>query len=245
MWFEIAIFILSAALPWCRKPQRAEWTPEKKGCLAVWALAPALYVLLYQRAFPVKGLLAVMFAYGWLWQSGSVLQSVGKLAERVPVHLHFRLRAVLVTKIAAVLCLYVFAVRCYVPDASDSAGSKCKAMLFFAAVSACLFFSRKIWARAEAAGWGIPQSVLGAAVPVFGFYLVECIYNPYLEEMSLRFVTGNLLWLAALFLILYFAVPWKRAAAGVFLTLCLSFGAGNYYVELAGALQNASILCYL
>ena len=245
MWFELGFFILAAVLPWRRKPQGFGWAPAEKGYLAVWAAAPALFVLLYRRTFSVNELLAMMLAYFLAWICKELVHRAAKLLERickdslhgegkVPGFVRTRFPVSLYVpflfKAATALCLYVWVISRYQPGSSDRAISQQEAVLFFTGISVCLFLSAGIRTWVQHKEWRIPAVALGTAVPVLGFYIVERTYNPYLEEMSLRFVTGNILWLTALFFMMYFLVPWKRAAAAVFLTLCLGFGAGNYYV---------------
>lgn len=237
MWFEIAIGIVAGFLLCSRQQQGIVRETEKKGRLAVWVAAPVWFLMLYQRTFSVQELLVMMSGYLLARSCGYALHKAGKMLQirlRLPVWQRLRPIRIMglgfIWKAVAVLLLYIFVVSRYLPGAADDGIRKEGAALLFAVVSACLFFSDRIYARAEQEGWRIPEAVLAAAVPVLGFFLVEHPYNMNLQDMRLRFATGNILWLAALFFVVYFLVPYKRAAAGMFLTVCLGFGVGNYYV---------------
>ena len=158
MWFEIVIFILAAILPWGRKPQGFAQMCGEKEHLAVWAAAPVLFVVLYQRTFMVKQLLVMMLAYVVLGIAGCAGQRAGKIPEMT--RLFFYLSQVLKAAVSLLL---------YQPCVSDSGMSKNTALLFWTGISGCLFFSGRIRTWAEQKGWQIPAAALGAAVPVLGF----------------------------------------------------------------------------
>ena len=62
--------------------------------------------------------------------------------------------------------------------------------------------------------------------------MIERVRNGSLDELGFLYVLGNSLLLALLFGCLFFALPYKKLAAGLFLTVCLVFGLANYYVSL-------------
>ena len=101
--------------------------------------------------------------------------------------------------------LYVFVVKAYTPEEYNIAMSGEEVCAVFVGITVILFLSERIKAYMikksfYAGGW-----LYFVLTPFVGFYIIESPYNINLDQMSLKFVSGNILFLA-FFLVLFYCL---------------------------------------
>lgn len=66
--------------------------------------------------------------------------------------------------------------------------------------------------------------------PLAGFYLVEIIYNPKIEQLTWLYALGNIVCLTGVLLCIYMICPSMKAAIVLYWSVLLIFALTNYYV---------------
>ena len=66
--------------------------------------------------------------------------------------------------------------------------------------------------------------------PLAGFYLVEIIYNPKIEQLTWLYALGNIVCLTGVLLCIYMICPSMKAAIVLYWSVLLIFALANYYV---------------
>ncbi|MDE7312507.1 MAG: LTA synthase family protein [Eubacterium sp.] len=196
---------------------------------AVWTGLLILWMLFRRRTFSVTQLL-------WICAAVCLIFCIRLLVGAVCLVLPFRVLpfAALLGKATAFFLVFYTVLLFYWNHTSAKVSEELdgeEVLFFFLLLSALFVFSGKIKAVLEASGSFGFFSVLAGATPVWGFYLIERVRGAGLDELGWMYVTGNILLLALLYGCLYFVLPYKKLAAGIFLTGCLVFGLANYYVS--------------
>lgn len=215
-----------------RKAEHKNLSVTARTYAAVWAGIPVFVLLFFRRTFTVTQLLwmctAVCFAFA-IWLCAKRMRLVLPLAAGT--------YAGFCLKISVAMGVFYFAVQPYtygdsIPEEGSGDWCREEVLFCFVLLSVLLVFSGKIRAVLERFFGGGFFAAFCCAVPVWGFYMIERVRNGSLDELGFLYVLGNSLLLALLFGCLFFALPYKKLAAGLFLTVCLVFGLANYYVSL-------------
>lgn len=221
MCFEL-LFIISAGISLFHSEFLKNKTADgRKTYMAVLILSPVFFILYSKRLFTIQEmLLGCVFA--------CFVMAAGYLHR--PEFLKFLLKYMgYGVKAGLAIFLYVILIRQYTP--LEGGRSREYAMLFFWSVTILWLLAGKIrkW-MAEHAGH-FHLGIFAAVTPVWGFYLIEKVYNPDFEHMDVKYIAGNIIWLACLFAVLYGLSAGKRIVIVMFGSVCLLFGLGNYYVN--------------
>ncbi|KAI4445585.1 hypothetical protein C823_000101 [Eubacterium plexicaudatum ASF492] len=132
-------------------------------------------------------------------------------------------------KAGLAMLLYMLLMKQYTP-LEDGMGRE-HAMLFFWSVTILWLLAGNIrkWIAEHAKHFHL--GIFAAVTPVWGFYLIEKVYNPNFVNMDVKYIAGNIIWLACLFAVLYCLFAGKRIMIKMFASVCILFGLGNYYVN--------------
>lgn len=100
----------------------------------------------------------------------------------------------------------------------------------FLLLSILLLFSARIRRWSEKKQLPCLTGMLAVITPIAGFYLIELVSNDSLGSMKWERAAQNLIYLTVLFLLIFFGLPWKKAAIGSFWAGCLLFGSLNHFL---------------
>uniref|UniRef100_N2AHM1 Sulfatase N-terminal domain-containing protein n=1 Tax=Eubacterium plexicaudatum ASF492 TaxID=1235802 RepID=N2AHM1_9FIRM len=221
MYFEL-LFIISAGISLFHSEFLNNKTANvRKTHMAVLILSPVFFILCSRRLFTIREMLSgCAFAF-----------FIGKgMHLRMPkcdlsVSKYFRYGV----KVLFAILLYILLLKPYTPAEGEM--SREPAVLFFLAVTVIWILAGQIRTWVAAHANCLHMGIAAPVTPVLGFYLMEKVYNPYLDRMEGKYIAGNLLWLACLFAVPYVVFAGKRIVMGMFVIGCLLFGLGNYYVS--------------
>ncbi len=219
MWFETVFVCCAGIIMICTDQRCHKSDQETKIRSAVCIFVPVLGLLLYGRRYSVKELLAGFLLLLLILVGKRLLVRKGTIFQM----------AIYGVKTCICIFLYVFVVKAYTPEEYNIAMSGEEVCAVFVGITVILFLSERIKAYMikksfYAGGW-----LYFVLTPFVGFYIIESPYNINLDQMSLKFVSGNILFLA-FFLVLFYCFLGLKAALGLFLTVCMVFGVANYYV---------------
>lgn len=225
MWFEVAL-LYAGFVCICAKAKYDPTAEVEKQNLLVWAATPALYLLFFQKTCSIR-ILLIGYLVGFFILCRRSLMGI------VP---RINILFLTMAKLAIVVLLYVFVLKNYIPDAYQNELGQEEVLLLFTGLSALFLFSgnisrriSRIFNKKEALS-GSLSMLLPIIVPVLGFYMIERPFNKSLEAMQWQFAVGNILWLAALFFVCICLFSKKKVAAVFYLTVCMVFGVGNYFI---------------
>lgn len=187
--------------------------------MAVCFFASVFYIILYGRTYTVKELLL-----GSLFLL--VLLGCEVLSEKAEGFLN---ASAWVLKVAICILVCIVVVKNYVPTEHSNELTREQATAYFIAITSLLLFSVRIRMFISEKMRASEIWIYRMFIPALGFYIVERIFNENINKMEWQFVAGNVLVLFLMTVILYGFIPVKIMSV-LFLTICLVFGVGNYYV---------------
>ncbi len=221
MYFEL-LFIISAGISLFHSEFLKKKTADgRKTYMAVIIFSPVFFILFSKRLFMIQEmLLGCVFAY--FVMAGRYLHQLG-FFRFISKYMGYGVKAGLA------MLLYMLLMKQYTP-LEDGMGRE-HAMLFFWSVTILWLLAGNIrkWIAEHAKHFHL--GIFAAVTPVWGFYLIEKVYNPNFVNMDVKYIAGNIIWLACLFAVLYCLFAGKRIMIKMFASVCILFGLGNYYVN--------------
>ncbi len=218
MYFELLLlccagFLLVRTSANGRRPSVTE-----KQYTVVWVGIPFLVLILFHKNFSVMGLLCGYAAVCGIFAVRYLVRNI----KCIPPSLIFTL------KVIVILGIGYFAVFRYEPEEmKENIGSEI-IFLIFLVLSVLFIFSEKIKEKLQS--YSGLFTVFVFLTPVWGFYIIERVRNAAFGRIGWMYITGNIFFIALIYMCLYCIIPHKKSAIWLCLTGCLIFGLGNYYV---------------